>query len=394
MTITAGPTSTETQAPGPLLQAAGTAHWARDRPGPAPPRRARPGYRRAVTGGLSLLIVAGVFGFALPRFASYGTVWSSLTALRWPALALIAATLAASQLATWAMITSVLPRLRLREAAAVNLSSSAVANTLPAGGAVAMGVSWGMMSGWGVGTADYLRYTVVSGVWNVLARLGLPVVALSILAVTGRSGFTSQVAAAVSAGALVVVAVGFRTILRSERVAHVAGRVADLGLGAAHRLLRRKPPRAVTGMVLDFRTGAAQLLAERGLRISVTTAASQVSLWLVLLACLRGSGLTQAQVSWETSLAAFAFAQVLSVLPITPGGLGVVEFGLTGPLIMGMDPAGAARVTAAVLLYRAVTYLLPIPLGGAAFLWWRRARTARRRGAAGVAASGPGGPAR
>ena len=60
----------------------------------------------------------------------------------------------------------------------VNLGSSAVANTLPAGGALAMGVSWAMLSGWGISTADYVLYTLVSGIWNVFARLALPVIAL------------------------------------------------------------------------------------------------------------------------------------------------------------------------------------------------------------------------
>jgi hypothetical protein len=57
----------------------------------------------------------------------------------WPQALLVAAVAAASMVSYWIMICSVLPALRLREAAAVNLSSSAVASTLPAGGALAMG---------------------------------------------------------------------------------------------------------------------------------------------------------------------------------------------------------------------------------------------------------------
>jgi uncharacterized membrane protein YbhN (UPF0104 family) len=58
-------------------------------------------------------------------------------------------------------------------------------------------------------------------------------------------------------------------------------------------------------------------------------------LWLVLLACLRGSGLSQAQVPWQTSLAAFAFVRLLTVLPVTPGGLGITELGLIATLAAG-----------------------------------------------------------
>ena len=42
-------------------------------------------------------------------------------------------------------------------------------------GALAMGVSWAMLSSWGISTAEYVLYTLVSGIWNVFARLGLPV---------------------------------------------------------------------------------------------------------------------------------------------------------------------------------------------------------------------------
>jgi hypothetical protein len=93
----------------------------------------------------------------------------------------------------------------------------------------------------------------------------------------------------------------------------------------------------------------------------------------VLLACLRGTGLSQAQVPWQTSLAAFAFVRLLTALPITPGGLGITELGLVGILAASAGPRASAQVTAAVLLYRALTYLPPIPLGAAAWLIWRHA---------------------
>jgi hypothetical protein len=106
---------------------------------------------------------------------------------------------------------------------------------------------------------------------------------------------------------------------------------------------------------------AAALLAARGWRITAATAASNLTLWLVLLACLRGTGLPQAQVPWQTSFAAFAFVRLLTALPVTPGGLGITELGLIATLAAGAGHRASAQVTAAVLLYRAVTYLPPSP---------------------------------
>ena len=313
------------------------------------------------------------FGFALPRFASYHSVWDSLHGMTWLAASGIAVAAAASLASYWFGICAVLPSLRLREAATVNLSSNAVANTLPAGGALGMGVSWAMLSSWGIGTEQYLLYTLVSGIWNVFARLGLPVLALLALLTVTRPDAVLIGSAATGLGLLAAAAAGLGLLLRSERFALRADRVLQHVAGFACRVARRKAPSGVAGSLVGFRGRAAGLVATRGWRITVTTAAANVILWLVLLACLRGTGLSQAQVSWQTSLAAFAFVRLLTVLPITPGGLGIIELGLVGVLAAGTDHRASAQVTAAVLLWRAVTYLPPIPLGAAAFLVWRHA---------------------
>lgn len=65
-------------------------------------------------------------------------------------------------------------------------------------------------------------------------------------------------------------------------------------------------------------------------------------------------------------LVAYGLANVLAVIPITPGGLGVVEATLTS-LLVGFDtPRGVA--TLGVIVYRLVNFWLPIPLGGVAYL--------------------------
>ena len=153
-------------------------------PGRPRPRSGREIFRNAG----SVVLVAAIFGFAVPHFASYRSVWASMGAMTWPQVLLVAAAAAASMASTWIMICSVLPSIRLREAAVVNLGSNAVASTLPAGGALAMGVSWAMLSSWGISTAEYVLYTLVSGIWNVFARLGLPVLALLVLATASRPG--------------------------------------------------------------------------------------------------------------------------------------------------------------------------------------------------------------
>ena len=113
--------------------------------------------RKILRAAVSASLVAAAFGFALPHIASYRSVWTSLQTMTWPYALLVGTVATASMAAYWVTIRAVLPSIRMRQAAAVSLGSNAVANTLPAGGALAMGISWAMLSSWGLSTADYVR---------------------------------------------------------------------------------------------------------------------------------------------------------------------------------------------------------------------------------------------
>src|SRR5690348_3198414 len=215
----------------------------------ARPHRARKVLRTVV----SVALIAAIFGFALPRFASYRSVWASLDAMTWPQALLVGATAAASMASYWFMICAVLPALRLRQAAAVNLASNAVANTLPAGGALGMGVSWAMLSSWGVSTADYVLYTLVSGTWNVLARLGLPALALLIMLTATPPSALLIAAAAVGLAVLAAAAVGLGLLVRSESFALRAGAALQRVLAIVCRLARRQPSCDIPGSLAGFR---------------------------------------------------------------------------------------------------------------------------------------------
>jgi hypothetical protein len=66
---------------------------------------------------------------------------------------------------------------------------------------------------------------------------------------------------------------------------------------------------------------------------------------------------------------AYTAAELLALLPFTPGGLGFVEAGLVGTLTLASVPGSDAL--AATLLYRLAAYWLPIPAGGVAYLLFR-----------------------
>ena len=88
-------------------------------------------------------------------------------------------------------------------------------------------------------------------------------------------------------------------------------------------------------------------------------------------------------------LAAYAVERMLTLVPITPGGVGVVETAATAVLVgFGADPVGAA---AGVILFRIFSYLIEIPLGAVVAATWF-ARSRRIAATAAAAATAPRGP--
>jgi uncharacterized membrane protein YbhN (UPF0104 family) len=328
-------------------------------------------WKRLIQALISLVIVVGIFAGIMPLIADYGDVFDTIqdmTGLELGSLVLVGLW----NLATyWFVLTAALPGLRLREAAVVNQASTAVSNTLPAGGAVGVGVSIAMLTSWGFRIGSIGRSAVVSGIWNNFVKLGMPVLALALLALEGGITPARLAAAAVGIAVLVGAVVVFGLLLRSDRLARAIGRGVGRIVDWARGLLRKDPIGGWGNRASDFRTDTVGLLRHRWLWLTVATLVSHISLYLVLLVALRNVGVSQEELSWIAVLAAFAFVRLISALPLTPGGVGVVELGYAAVMTIGLDDITSAQVVAAILLFRGVTYLLPIPLGLFSYVFWR-----------------------
>jgi uncharacterized membrane protein YbhN (UPF0104 family) len=326
---------------------------------------------RLVQSAASLAVIVAIFVFLFPRLADYGEVWRTIADMTAVEIASLLVVAAWNLVSYWPMLTAVQPGLRTREAAVSNLASTAIANTLPGGGAIGVGVTVTMQRSWGISLSEVALASVVSGIWNNFVKLGLPVVALALLAFTGDvgPGLSSAAAAgvAVLAGAIGV----FAVLLRSPRHAALVGTAAAAAVGPFLRLVRRPRPSGWGSRTATLRAEIIGLLRQRGVRITVTTLISHLSLYLVLLVALRHVGVSGAEVGWAKVLAGFAFVRLLSAIPITPGGLGVVELGLTAALGTGLPDPTQNSIAAAVLVYRALTWFVPIPLGMVCWVFWR-----------------------
>ncbi|MGD9701022.1 MAG: YbhN family protein [Acidimicrobiia bacterium] len=335
-------------------------------------------HSRWLQGALSLAVVALIFGFLFPQVADYGEAWRTIRAMTWLEGATLGLVAAWNLISYWPLLTAAQPGLRVREAAVASLASTAISNTLPGGAALGVGTTLTMQRSWGIPVADTALAAVVGGIWNNFVKLGLPIVALTLLAVTGEAGVGLAAAATIGLAVLVGAIIVFAVLLRSADTAARVGASAGAVVSAGRRVLRRGPVTGWDERARRFRQDIVGLLTRRWLRITVTTVVSHVSLYLVLLIALRHVGVSGEEVSSVRVLAAFAFVRLLSAVPLTPGGLGVVELGLTAALGSGLPDGTKNQVAAAVLLYRGLTWFAPIPLGIGCWVFWR-ANTSWRR---------------
>jgi putative heme transporter len=326
---------------------------------------------------LSVVVVVAIFAFAFPKLADYSTVWAEIRAMTLFELGTLAFAAAWNIVSYWFLMVASLPGSNFWQAMKVNQASTAVANTLPGGGALGIGVTYGMYSAYGFTAQQITLSILVSGIWNNFVKLGMPVIALAFLAVQGSAGAASTAASLIGVGVLIGAIVLFALVLRSEPAAIKVGEWLGRVISFLKRIVRKPPSESMGQSVARFRRNAVELVRRKWIQLTVSAIVSHVSLYLVLLVALRHIGVSQEEVGWAEVLAAFAFVRLISALPITPGGLGVVELGLTAALISaGGDRAQSA---AAVLLYRALTYLPPIPFGAILYLRWRRGSEERKR---------------
>ena len=328
-------------------------------------------WKRVVSAIVSLVIIVGIFYFVIPLIADYDEVFATIRAMT--TLEVVSLVLVGlwNLITYWFVIVAALPGLRLREAAVVNQASTAVSNTLPAGGALGVGLTLAMLTSWGFTIAAITRSAVVTGIWNNFVKLGMPVLALALLALEGGITPARLAAAAIGIAVLVAAVVLLWMVLKSDRLARAIGRFFGKIVDWFRRRFRREPLGDWDERAAKFRLDTVGLLEHRWLALTLATLLSHISLYLVLLLALRNVGVSQEELSWIAVLAAYSFVRLISMVPITPGGVGVVELGYAATLTIGLDDMARAQVVAAILVFRAITYLLPIPLGIASYVSWR-----------------------
>jgi uncharacterized membrane protein YbhN (UPF0104 family) len=311
-------------------------------------------------------VVGLVVALLVRRRGTLQGLGATLQHLRWQWVAValgveLASVVALARLQRWLLrVGGVRPG--LWSLVAVTLASNAIAISLPAGVAVAEGYLFQQYRRKGADAPLAAWVELAAGAWSVAALAGLTVAGLEIAGSRGPAWALRLVALVVFVGATTAAML----FLFPRRLVRVLAWL----LAHTRRLLPaswRQP--------LDRAERAAMAMGGlRPARNAWIPAAGFAALnWVDDCGCLVASFLAVGgPVPWRGVLLAYAATRLLAELPVTPGGVGIVEGGLVLTLVAyGGEPASTA---AAVLVYRGISFWLLLVAGWSAWalLTWRR----------------------
>jgi putative heme transporter len=307
--------------------------------------------------GVSLYLVA-------PSLLEVFGSWSDLDRLSPGWLAAMAVLQAASLACLWA-----LQRLALRAASwpavvSSQLAGNALAKIAPGGGALGAALQYRMLVQTGVPGPPVAAALTASNLLVFAVVLALPVLAIPAFIRGGVSRGLLEVAVVGIVVFVALAAVGTVLLATDGPLAWV-GRVIQ----RVRNRIRRgaEPLRRLPQRLLRERDRIVGVLGPRWKRALLATVGRWAFDYATLLAALAAVG-SHARPSLV--LLAFCGAQVLSQIPITPGGLGFVEAGMTA--MLSLAGVGAGNAVLATFAYRLFSYWLPLPVGLAAYGWHAR----------------------
>ena len=313
------------------------------------------------------MVVFAIEYLVIPQIAGARKALEVLGDVRPEYLAAGAALQVAAVVAYGALTRSVLPRAgrpSLWTLVRIDTTTLGVSHIVPGGAATAGALRFKLLMAAGVRAPDAAFGAAVQGVGsaivlNVLLWMGL-VVSIPLRGFDPLYGTAAGAGALLIAGGVIAVLMLTRGQESSVRVVRaVARRVPMVSEDLAERFVRSTAARLVE-LARDR-----AMLAQAVIWALLNWLLDAASLWVFVLAYGH-------QLDLDGLIVAFGLANVLAALPLTPGGLGIVE-GVLVPSIVGFGtPRGIALL--GVVSYRLVNFWLPIPVAALAYLSLRSDR--------------------
>lgn len=310
-----------------------------------------------VAAGITIYLVfpslTAVFD-AFPKLSSLDPVWFSIALLL--------------QVAHFTC-TIALQRIALRtnawfSVATSQLSGNAISLIVPGGAAFGAATQFRMLAAAGNDPATAVAGLTAFSLLGIGGLLALPIFVLPAI-VAGTPIANGLMHAALLGLVAFVLFAGFGAlVLTLDGPLRWAGRVVQ---AARNRLKRKAEPLSGLPERLVFERNRIRTVLGRRWKAALLLSSGRLAFdFGTLLATIRATGVKP---NPSLVLLAYAVAGLLALIPITPGGLGIVEAGLSALLILAGVPGGDAVV--ATLAYRIISYWLPIMVGPFAYFAFR-----------------------
>ena len=350
------------------------------RPRPAAGRGARAGARAdEAAGWLSALLkrlplrqaivfaiaIVGLY-FVWPQLVNLFSQLPQLRGILWLWFVLMGLLEGASFTCAWGLMRLTLNEPSWYLIATAQLASNAVSRLIPGGAASGGTASYQMFTATGAPPERVVAGLTATTLLSTAVLFSLPVLSLPGVLLGGAT-VAGTLLRALTYGMIV-----FALILATGAVALFTDRplrtVGLLTQRARNRLLaRRQPTTRLPDRLVDERDLIKSMLGRRWWEALPFAAGNWLLDYSALLAALAATG---ARPRASLVLLAYVVAALLGMVPITPGGLGFVEVGLVATL--GLAGVGVADATLGTLAYRLVSFWMPIPAGGVAYVLYRR----------------------
>ena len=338
---------------------------------------------------IMLVVLVLIFGVFLPQFIDYGQVIDSILKLTvWQVILL---TVLGGLVKTWfdaGVYNTLIPGLRWWDGWKAWASSNSVAFVAPPGADLA--IRYGMYRTAGIKGQAAGAGIVLSWFFTTGYKLVVPVLALVAFVVFEGTEDTTVLtitligAAAVFGGIGLLFLIMYRETI-ALRIGNVGGRWYNGLVGG-----RWKFPEAVDAGVklVEFRGRTIGTLRERWFPALVVTLIAQAIFFITLVMSMRYMGVTAEEASIALIFDAYAIGLLLSMIPIFPGGIGVVELAYVWVIAGEVTPESdlANQIMAGAFVHRIFTWLVPILIGLIPLAAWRRKMVRREEEEASITA--------
>ena len=319
---------------------------------------------------VAIVVIVLIFGVLLPQLIDYGEVWKAMKRLSFTQL-LILMVLALMRMSSSALLyASVIPGLGFKYSVQSYLASNTVAEIAPPPADLA--VRFGIYRSLGIGAEPAGVGIILSGLFSIGARLLIPVIALLALIATGVDDETIWLLAVIGGAAVIGAAGVVGLAIRSEEFTRRAAEWIGSGFNALLARFKRDPIDEVGQKVVEFRARIGTTLRSSWPMATLATVLSHVLTYSILLVSMRAVGISNEQIDWAVLLVAYAVVRLLTLIPLTPGGLGVAAAGYTFLLTEASDKDLANSIAAASFLTRIWVWLFPMLVGFIPLAMWRK----------------------